>query len=643
MAALLDEFVLANLSSKFNILSVERSPSSNNILATFEAGFINEYNVDDQKLIHSWPVRHGVNVTSPGIWCDEEEEYICVFNQQEIRRWNVDDNIIEKTRKKNIKTDIYKVFTTEGYKPIVLCKNGAAEFIENIKSICETPVIGSQDSIVYADIIKKQNGFGVIYLVESKNKRTLHCQWYLDDVEQWKHQTFVITYQKTVIDYCCHTDENSNTCLFLLGSEKDLYRINIKESSIEEEFISVIHELGTEASIVCLDNSQIVIAGLLKKGQNGVGIFDTKYCAVQSFKPFPEICKVVPRVFCLNNHIFMNCGKKLYAFPYQFGTSTLSEFLGKSRSVEDNTNSSLHIINWSTKLKSKGNNTVKQLETILNDLIDPSKTQNKSKFSDQFKIFLECLIKGNNSSSISSLQMIQLCQRCLSERKFWPSEELRQLLNHGYISSGISSELIEVLIEKKENSLLHLSLQKLSEIPEACLIQILQYYIGLSDEDFQKNLDIDISTVIEVNQDKCPFGALKAHFIREVLSQPFSDIFLIDKLRKLNFKNVLSLLDFLFYLMATDDNQAVSFSTRPQLQNVIDWISCTIDAHVTQLILSPDARVLLIKLHESVSQQTQFYDGMIELEALLSQYKSKLSNPIKPKIGQYCIEVLHIY
>lgn len=38
-----------------------------------------------------------------------------------------------------------------------------------------------------------------------------------------------------------------------------------------------------------------------------------------------------------------------------------------------------------------------------------------------------------------------------------------------------------------------------------------------------------------------------------------------------------------------------------------------------------------------------FFDGLVTLEALLEQLKARSSIPQEKKMGQYCIEVLHVY
>ena len=118
--------------------------------------------------------------------------------------------------------------------------------------------------------------------------------------------------------------------------------------------------------------------------------------------------------------------------------------------------------------------------------------------------------------------------------------------------------------------------------------------------------------------------------------------FLVECIRILSFTNVLMLVEYLYYLLTKGPDEIEEVVNNPKLTQVVDWLCGVLDGHFTQLIISPDARVVLVNLHSIVESQVKFYDDLLSLDVLLQQLKSRCAIPQNKMVGQYCIEVLHI-
>ena len=69
-------------------------------------------------------------------------------------------------------------------------------------------------------------------------------------------------------------------------------------------------------------------------------------------------------------------------------------------------------------------------------------------------------------------------------------------------------------------------------------------------------------------------------------------------------------------------------------------MNIVVDAHFTQLVLSPAAHPLLVELHQVIQNQVHFIDELISLEAILTQLEEKCALPKSREVGVYCIEVI---
>ncbi|ESO84131.1 hypothetical protein LOTGIDRAFT_155456 [Lottia gigantea] len=505
MAALKDGYILTTLAQKSSLLSIDCAQSSNFILITSQTSFINIFNVNDQKIFNSWSVRHGISITSPTTWSSLHNQYLTVFNKQEIRRWSEEEKSIDKAKKKHVKKDIKKILTYKDYEPIVVCENGTVDFIDGIKTTSEQPILDDDAKLVFCQLVPSPSGVKVLYISEVKSTRSLHCHEYNDSNKGWNHTTYSINYKDNILDYSYYTDNNNNTFIYYIGLDKDLYRIKVNNDSIEEELVTTITEITSSINMVALDSTQLIIAGLHHNNQDGFGIYDMKYSAIQSFQPFPEEYNIQPKIFLVENQLFLSCNRNIYVYDINSRTPTLGEFLGKSMTT-DQEDTSQQVISWSVKDDKIKTNKCDDLEK----LIDFSKTPNHSKFSSIFQSFLQ---KQDNLISISNIHLKKLCQRCLREKKFWPSEEMKELLEHGLIPPEISTELITVLIEKDEKKLLNLCLDKLTGISEQSLIQVLQYYLSLSEDDLNEEMILKSIPVLKIDEEKCPFSKLKTYLM----------------------------------------------------------------------------------------------------------------------------------
>eukprot|EP00058_Branchiostoma_floridae_P013837 XP_002599325.1 hypothetical protein BRAFLDRAFT_64320 [Branchiostoma floridae] len=81
------------------------------------------------------------------------------------------------------------------------------------------------------------------------------------------------------------------------------------------------------------------------------------------------------------------------------------------------------------------------------------------------------------------------------------------------------------------------------------------------------------------------------------------------------------------------------------VDQVVDWLCALVDAHFTQLVLTPESRDVLLGLHEVVRQRLQFYQGLNDLDALLAQLKDKSVPLVTKKQDEslYSIRTIQIF
>ncbi|XP_046575436.1 nucleolar protein 11-like [Haliotis rubra] len=310
----------------------------------------------------------------------------------------------------------------------------------------------------------------------------------------------------------------------------------------DNQEVATISGVQAGSCMIYLDHTHIAVAGIKNNTTVGLGIYNVKFQAMQSWQPFPEPMLTSPKLFCHYGHLFLACNKTLYAFPYKCEPSTVARLLGQRDKVKDTgkvTSLTDGVVSWSTNQKpaQKGPGNWK-IENLFTSLIDKTKTKSREKFENEFRKLVELLSQPVNRQWILSSHMSQLCQTCFSHTAFWPRAEIQQLIEHRLISNSDQPALYQALADHKDILLMHQSFSVMPDVAEDSLVKSLSCYLDISDEECTEECNsIAIADdMLEISEDMtCPICSSKAVLLNRLFCLPFNDVFLVDSLRKLPF------------------------------------------------------------------------------------------------------------
>ncbi|XP_053309082.1 nucleolar protein 11 [Spea bombifrons] len=292
---------------------------------------------------------------------------------------------------------------------------------------------------------------------------------------------------------------------------------------------------------------------------------------------------------------------------------------------------------------------------------------------------------------ITAAKVMQaLINRCQNDPRFSPQSALRLLVQTDVLSYSLCPGLVAISLEKQDVCLLQLCLQRLPDVPEAVICSCLKTFLSVS-ENHLKAAPLDtryIEGVIEVaespehtekqaapepavvqngyspvalEEDSCdiqtpetlprrnetpksPVGFKRAVLLNSVLTCPYSETFLLPHLKDLSANQVILFLRYLHYLYvkcSSDMTVNPSEKQMPTANQIMDWMSLMLDAHFTVVVMLPEAKKLLQKLHKFVKNQMKFYSELNKVEGSLSELHRLRRRP--RDCDRYSIQVLELY
>ncbi|XP_067437567.1 nucleolar protein 11-like [Thunnus thynnus] len=285
-----------------------------------------------------------------------------------------------------------------------------------------------------------------------------------------------------------------------------------------------------------------------------------------------------------------------------------------------------------------------------------------------------------------------LVSRSLADPAFYTPSTLAQLVHTQCLCHSVCPDLVLLALEKKDYFLCQLCLQFFPDIPEAVTCACLKAFISMPDVDADKaSLDPDSVSFMDTlvsrehghlgmqngfspasieedcsdalsgggavtktrAEDKektstppeqiCPVGKHKAVLLNEVLQTAYSDSYLLPHLKDLSSQNVILFLQYLqfLYLKYSQDAFPQMHGLRsPSLTQIMDWVCLLLDAHFTVLVMTPEAKGLLLNLHSFVKSQVRLFSELGKIESSLQELNKM---KMKKEVGQYSIEVIELF
>lgn len=240
----------------------------------------------------------------------------------------------------------------------------------------------------------------------------------------------------------------------------------------------------------------------------------------------------------------------------------------------------------------------------------------------------------------------KIIERCLSEEFLW--YPLKQIIESNLVSCKSFPHLFTKIMENDRYDVLVSSILYVQDISEKDLVNSLKYIISLDSSKLQIFLNEYSSQKFDSMQveseDKEESKEPLDEFIGLIISVPSNIVFLRRRLRTLELKEVIILLQyFIRWFQRNLDNQTNQPNEirSPSFDQVISWACATIDSHISKLILTSDCYNLIVKIHELVQENITLYNTMISLRGCLAYYFDHDTSP-KDELNDYFVEVLRI-
>ncbi|XP_062976086.1 nucleolar protein 11 [Elgaria multicarinata webbii] len=430
-----------------------------------------------------------------------------------------------------------------------------------------------------------------------------------------------------------------------------------------------------------------------------VSIWNIKFQTLQASKELP--LGTTGQCWCYGDKLFITHGKELTVILYKCETSSLAAAVGKIKDTQTS-EMKTQPVNWSMLqeedlvwvqpdqslpakgeskrlLRSKKNTQLENLTT--EQLLLMIKDSSQNIIEEKLQMFLSGTQMADFQASVGCI-VSALMDRCKIESSFYPHNCLVQLVQTQGVSYSMCPDLMAIALEKTDVHLLQLCLQQFPDIPEAVTCACLKTFLSIGDDRLeamnmnsdsvagcvhsQHNNKMEKQTKIIQNgfsselmeedgcdtqliqkshvmdtSEICPIGPQKATLLNTILRSAYSETFLLPHLKDLSAEQVILFLRYLQYLHMKCSEEVTTdlsgiFSVT--INQIMDWICLLLDANFTVVVMLPEARGLLSKLHKFVRAQVRFYSELNKIEGSLKQ----LQRIQHPEDGLYSIEILKL-
>ena len=322
--------------------------------------------------------------------------------------------------------------------------------------------------------------------------------------------------------------------LVTLSSDGMLCRYTLSAGTFgEREEMDTPVEMGEGALLQALDDSHIAITQTkdVNNKQFGIGIWDLKFSTVKAWAAYPVDSKGAPfYLTVISENIVVGFTSGVYLFRCSITPSTLGSVLGCVASYQS--------------ISEENSN---QLETLLDPLLDTSQTKDYKLFKTAFAKLFKAIKDNPDDTLVIQEKMRALVKRCLEEKQFFPQQELTDLASASLISAGQCTDAIEKFAKSNDLHGIKMCLAHIQDIPEVVTVWCLQYFISMDVSRFEGETDEEMSDEKEEgrNHVQCPFHPAQVDLIQRVLMRSFSEIFLLESLKTLEFDKSMQLLKYL--------------------------------------------------------------------------------------------------
>uniref|UniRef100_A0A3Q4G8J4 Nucleolar protein 11 n=1 Tax=Neolamprologus brichardi TaxID=32507 RepID=A0A3Q4G8J4_NEOBR len=570
------------------------------------------------------------------------------------------DILLDKAFKATVSSDVWKVHCTHGGEPVVLFQRGAVRLLDSLLAAPQQPieeVLAQEEAIRWSAIIVTETQQFIIITTEQKGEHFL----YLQRLNPNSVQRYRLEREEPGLSPLSFsaTYRDKHICLLYLYPNGHVY-----------QSVLSVRGLGTEEGVQALPLPRSLLLGLpVGDGQleaaSAMALDEAHVAVVGVPHPSTQICSnsfelclhhlcvdfivSLIQLWSYSNKVFIPHGKTLSIIPFECPKSSLASALGKLKhtKTEGELNQTCHTLtpnsvpSWNNILhgekaqpskSAETRRTVSWISVFANSefVIVHTVTAPVEEIQKEVEGFLTRAEFQDLQPSVGQLALT-LVSRSLADPAFYSSSTLAQLVHTRCLCHSVCPDLVLLALEKKDYFLCQLCLQFFPDIPEAVTCACL------------KTRAEDVKKASAPSQLICPVGLHKAVLINEILQTPYSDTFLLPHLKDLSSQHVvlfLQYLQFLYLKYSQDAFPQMEGFRSPSLSQIMDWVCLLLDAHFTVLVMTPEAKGLLLNLHSFVKSQVRLVSELGKIEGSLQElHKMKA----KESIGQYSIEIIELF
>uniref|UniRef100_A0A4W6FU52 Nucleolar protein 11 n=1 Tax=Lates calcarifer TaxID=8187 RepID=A0A4W6FU52_LATCA len=611
MAALYEGYTLCGLVPAQNlshsgIQGIEQERDSDHVVVTDSTRSVTLYKVSDQKPLGSWTVKQGQSLVCSAVFNSQTKEYVAVSDNRVIRIWKEEDILLDKAFKATVSSDVWRVHCVHGGEPVVLFQRGAVRLLDSLLSAPQQPIeeiLVQEEAIRWSTNIVAETQQFVIFTTEQKGDHFLYLQRLNPNtLQRYRLEreepglgplSFSASYRDKHI-HLLYLYPNGHVYQSVvsvrgLGTEEGTQALPLPRSLLLS--LPVGEGLLEAASAMVLDEAHVAVVGVphpsAGAGKDFLCIWNTNFQTLQAGKEMAG--KIYGQLWCYSNKLFIPHGKTLSVIPFVCPKSSLASALGKLKQAK-------------TEEKAQPSRTVETRKTVCWLTTAPVEDVEKE---------VEGLLSRSDiqdlQPSVGQLVSV-LVSRSLTDPAFYTPSTLAQLVHTQCLCHSVCPDLVLLALEKKDYFLCQLCLQFFPDIPEAVTC-----------------------------------ACLKAFIRNEVLQTAYSDNFLLPHLKDLSSQHVVLFLQYLqfLYLKYSQDAFPQMHGLRsPSLTQIMDWVCLVLDAHFTVLVMTPEAKGLLLNLHSFVKSQVRLVSELGKIEGSLQELNKMKVNK---DVGQYSIEIIELF
>ncbi|PIK47229.1 Nucleolar protein 11 [Apostichopus japonicus] len=428
------------------------------------------------------------------------------------------------------------------------------------------------------------------------------------------------TEQSTVCDSCVFEDGNMSS-LFILWSDGSIWRYHLAAVTQQEDRASHLDgqrilKLSSENNLskVCIE---VVHADFIAvSGITGLDSQTSGHVTLSTAKESTNKDSGRRHLVYLHKYLISATPDSLTC---HFCAVTMapgsSSWELSTVQVDDNDQRENLTINWSTDDKEQS---ISSLE------IASTKERTLSMLLDQPSYYSVIYLKVNKTvlrRDVESLRahspsdILDILKKVAEDfqkrkpKKLLPGTTLEIVVIISSLAGSACPEFLSAVLEDANVNLILTCLERIKDLPEPFVVKCLELILSFEEGKIPA-LSRNRGNVRPNVGKLCPLGPKQAWCLNQVLGCPFNTVFLLSSMKKVQFDLILLFLKYLAFLVSKECQW--SEGDLPD-ETLVDWISVTLDAHFTQLILTPEAKDILVSLQSHVQQQLVFYSEVNEV------------------------------